>query len=358
MRPSGSHIVASGALAHGDAYTITGSGFGTKSGSTPALFDQGTASVNTIDSQWTGGWPSAASSGNNIQLQSAGFRSIAAPHARCLRFYAGCHQDLNSSTSGNNVGLWSTYTRPSTSYYTYLRWLTTHDPLWPFNNDGTPGNGGTNDNNTKMQSFNNGSSPYPQGSSSDSNWYIGYNNSANQDVANPYFWGINGDDNSLQNPDTNGHNGFWPQAPGSPYQSWRNLEMEIKHSTADDGGYIKLWDNNTLAISYVGVTDRWTGTTKNDQIGGYARNRDATRGFRYFADPYIDRQTSGAARIVLTDSATYESSTIIEVQKYTSWSPTSIGLICNRGALPTGPAHKHFRCPVNGNQYDGTVTLQ
>jgi hypothetical protein len=344
-----------GTFSHGNTATVTGTGFGTKSGSTPSIFDQCTAAVNTIDNQWSGGWPDSLSGNNNMQLQNSGFRSISAPHARTSKFYAGCHAGLNSLTGGNNVMLYKAFTAPSFPYYVYLSGYIRYDPNWGFNT-GNIGNGGTLDNNNKTWDFSNGSTPYTQNGSTDSNFYGGYANQGSQDVNG--YWGatINDDGGSLQNLDTNGHNFFWLNPVDSPYTAWRKWELEIKVSNTNGGGYIKWWQDNVLFVDYLGATDKYTGTSKTIAIGGYARVRD-TNNFRYFADLAHDRQTTGAARLVLTDNATYASSTLIEYQKFTSWSSTSIDFTVNRGALSLGTVHLHFRCPVNGNQYLGTRTL-
>lgn len=357
-----------GGLSHGDSFVVTtaqivsGSGdFGTKSGSTPIIWDAGTAATGSIDSQWTGGWPSTFGGGNatyNMALRDAGFRSISAPHSYCSRFYGGCHGALNSLTAGNNVMLYKAFTRPSFPWYSYWCWYQRYDPLWAFNNSGSPGNGGTDDNNNKTFDFSNGSTPYTQNGSSDSNWYAGLFNVTDdtQDVNGYHACTLNDDGTSLQNPDANSHSFFWDQFPSSPWTAWRKWEMEIKHSSTDGGGWIKMWMDNTLVINYAGATDKYTGTSKTEAIGGYARNRDANN-WRYFADVGHDRQTTGAARFVLTNNATYTSSTLVENQPYTAYAATSVTLTCNKAAHSAGTKHLHFRCPVNGNKYLGTVTL-
>jgi hypothetical protein len=278
------------------------------------------------------------------------------------------HATTGGSDGGRNVMLWQTYNRVNNTY-SYWSWYQRHDPLWAFNNSAVPGNQGTNDNNFKTFDLSTGPTPYEtNGSATDhNNWYLQYTANASETVGG-YFQASGNDDSSgncLQIPDANGRNPNFGYPPNDDmtghdaFAAWRKWEVEIKwtSSTGTGNGYIKWWNDGVLVFSYVGATDRFQGTQRSEGIGGYARNRDP-KNYRYFADIYYDRQSTGAARFYLTNNATFNATGAIqEVQPYTTWTTTTVNLTCNRAALSTGTAHVHFQCPVNGNKYLGTVTL-
>jgi hypothetical protein len=348
---------AGGGITHGQTFSITGS-FTPKSTSAPTAFDQCTGTTNTFSGPWSGGWPSTAG-GSNIQLQNAGYRSIAGPHARALKYLAGTHIALNTTTGGNNVMLWKNYIRPAFPYYTYWCYYYRMDPNWLFN-AGYGSNSSDNDNNLKLHDFSNGAEPYDLNLG---NIYFQFANNIPGQSVDGYFGSSANDDGpgTMTRPDNNGRN---PTSSSdttgcgmdvsiySPFTAWRKYEIETKHNSSTSG-WIKVWMDNHLVYNYQGRTDNFPGTTRTEAIGGYARNRSANN-VRYFGDIYYDQQPG---RLMLANNATYASATIAEPQGYNGWVSNEIDATCNRGALSTGPAHVHVIDPVNGNQYKGTIVL-
>lgn len=336
-----------GSLTHGSSFTVTGSGFGTKSGSTPKLWDYGQDADNTVNSGWSGAYPSTASNAYaNLKNRSLPFTNtmtgstITGPHSNISRVLAGCHLDVNTSSGGNNVLPFVNFTRPSFPYYSYWCWYVKNDPTWAYGGDPLP--------NYKTYAFGaGGGDPYVF-----PNWYLcGFGgNLGNSDWALNDDAGLEGS-GSLIKPDNNGHSNYWDSMV-SPWVGWVKREVLVKWSNTT-AGFIKAWDNNVLKLDYAGPTDKYAGTSRSEGIEGYNRERGGLR-WRYIAGVYYDRQSS-PGRFVFTNNSVYASSTIVEPQSYTSWSDASVTLTCNKGALSSG--HLHYRDEVNGHQYKGLYTL-
>jgi chitodextrinase len=167
------------------------------------------------------------------------------------------------------------------------------------------------------------------------NWYV-ENNSRPISASSIPTWHLVDDaedrpQESLQDPDVNGHGWFWNSAVNPMSGVWSKIEQEVKYSRQSDG-YIRLWENGVLKINYAGPTDRYAGNTRSEGIGGYARSR-STNNWRYFADAYLDYTR---ARVVLANNPSLSLATIIEPQVTTNWSGTSIGVSVNLGRLTSG----------------------
>ena len=168
------------------------------------------------------------------------------------------------------------------------------------------------------------------------NWYIEYNPRP-QSTSDTPVWHLNDDatgkpQQSLQEPDRNGHNWFWSDAVNPMSGVWTKIEQEIRYSRQSDG-YIKLWENGVHKLNYAGPTDRYSGNSRTEGIGGYARSQGSTENWRYFADVYLDYTR---ARVVLANNATLSQANIIEPQIPTSWGGSSIDFTVNLGRLPSG----------------------
>jgi hypothetical protein len=358
-------------IANGAVFTVTtadivsGSGdFGTNG--MPTVWDPCTGATGTVDGQWSGAWPSGyagADAQYNMKLRDAGFRSIAAPHVNVQKFYGGGHYQQGNADVGC-VMLWKNYQRVAGDY-TYMTTWQRFDPLWKFGANAANGNGGTNDNNTKIYDHSTGTSPYDTSQPpvlSKNNVYLQFTANASMQ-ADGYNQASGNDDSSfqcLQGPaDANGKriNDGWVDFGGlglSPWTGWRKWEIEIKWSSVNGGGWIKWWMNNQLVLAYAGSTDKFTGTQRNESIGGYARNRDPNN-FRYTGPTGMVRG-GPPSRFVFTDNANYNASRLIAFQPPKVWTPGSADLECNKEDLGLTP-HLHFKCPVNGDKYFGTRQL-
>jgi hypothetical protein len=338
-----------GDLTNGNSFLVTGSGFGSKSSSTQSIWDNGQAAVNTLDSQWSDGWPNTGTTDYILKNRDSGYRSISGPHAYTTRFLAGAHGEAVSAFQGYNVIPFKTYTKLGASCYSYWCFYQRCDPNWAFLT-GTPP-----DANFKTFAFSQDGSPYEL----PNNWYYAHNTNSfesNTDTTGEFI--INDDGSSLVFPDQNSHSRYWNAAlnPHDVTNGWIRNEVEL-YVTSSNSGYAKMWENNVLVIDYAGPTDSYAGTTRTEGPGGYARDDGNPTNYRYFADCYHDRQLGGIGRFILSNNATYASSSIVEPQPYTAWASGSVTLTCNKGKLSTGTVHLHFRDPVNGHQYLGTRTI-
>ncbi len=168
-------------------------------------------------------------------------------------------------------------------------------------------------------------------------------------------------------PDQNGHNNYWGtvQNPSDPANGWVHAELVIEMTT-DTTGFFQYFEDGVKVMDYAGPTT-FASTRTVESIGGYARNQgpagrvmpftstgaagDYTQ-WRYYANLYNDRETSGLGRFVLvTDGMA------TEIQPYVTYSADSVDLIINKGNLPSGPAQIHsfideaFRhCPLHGRR--------
>jgi len=233
--------------------------------------------------------------------------------------------------NGRAVMVFKDRTMSSYPQYSYISWYQRADDNWWFNP--------ADDYNYKTFDFSNGSTPYTNNESSpgvsnpyDSNWYTAYASLELSSRTAGVDYAMNDDGASLQNPDANGHSmaNWWLGAATNPMGgTWAKVEMEIVY-TNTTSGYIKLWENGALKIDYAGSTDKNIGTTRNEGIGGYARDRSINN-WRYFADIYLDYSRQ---RVLIGNAATLAGSTTFrEVQVPSVWSNTSITVTVNQGAF-------------------------
>jgi hypothetical protein len=308
----------SGTFDHKATVTLTGSGFGVKGQAAPVVWDD--ASGTNILGKWSGAWPDQNATYNtNYRVPQ---RGISLPHTNITKYIAGAHYGFGGPDAGYNVIFWKNRTIASYPAYTYMSWYQRIDDGWAFQDNSTP----ELDNNIKMTAFSVCCSPYEL----PNNWYIEYNPRPSS-TTSTLSWHINDDGNSLQSPDTNGHTWWWGGAVNPMSGVWTKIEQEIKYSRQSDG-YIKLWENGVLKVNYAGPTDNYSGNSRSEGIGGYARSRSANN-WRYFADVYLDYTP---ARVVQANNATLSLATIVETQIPTSWSSTSISISVNRGRFSAG----------------------
>lgn len=343
-------------LTQGASHTITGSGFGTKSASTPTLWDNGSHG-QSISTRWAYLWhdgdPSDAyreeywtvaqfgqSAPNDVQL----------PHSNVTKYLAGAqystpgHVGPPPDAFPSAVLVGNSYTRPAFPYYTSWSYYLHLSPNWQFP---------AGDHNHKWFAFANGGGPYP---GSGQNWYLEKENSTFSSTSAEAKTHIVADDGSLPGSGQLGSLGEYNET-----QAWVKIEVLAK-ITDQSNGWIKVYSTKPgvgrrQTFNYAGKTDAWSGTTRFEGIGGYSRHYPYSQNRRYWVDIYNDRQTSGNARVVLTNNATFDSSTIVEWQPYTAWSNTSITFTVNKGVLPSGTVYLHLRDDVNGHQYLGPLVL-
>jgi len=308
--PSVQSVSSTGA--HGSTSTITGSGFGSKSGTSPAVWDSCPSAG--LSSQWSNAWPNK-SGNDNLQCRSP-IRGISPPHNNVSMYLAGAHSESNGADEGYNVIAFKNRNINSYPAYTYASWYQRSDDQWDF----------CGDNNYKVFDFSQGTSPYTQ----PANWYIEYN-SPPTSASSGLAWHLNDNGSAL---DT-GTSWWFGSAVNPMSGKWTKIEVEIRYSPNSDG-YIKLWENGRQRIDYSGSTDRYSGSGRSEGIGGYARCYGRSSNWRYFSDVYIDYTR---ARVILTDNQSYENSTKFEPQPVRTWSSGSIEFTLNRGAVSGSSAY-------------------
>lgn len=216
------------------------------------------------------------------------------------------------------------------------------------------------DENTKLWNLNtNQTTPYGVNSWYTNEWGQGKSNTAALTLSTDTIAGV------PAIPDHNGHNNYWQSMlnPADPANGWIKVEIIIGFASADTGTF-RILENNALVMDYAGPTT-YDATTTVEAIGGYARNQGAVgrktpyvstgasgtfTQFRYYADSFNDRQTTGLGRIVATNAATYTlgSGVTTEIQPWTSWSDESVTLTFNKGKLASGPVYFWFVDEANG----------
>jgi hypothetical protein len=276
--------------------------------------------------KWSGAWPDCGNPAYAMAYR-APMRGIALPHNHISRYISGAHGENGylgpcGATGGPIAIFWKNRT-VALPAYTYMSWYQRFDDAWVFN----PGiNNPPNDNNLKVYDYSTGTSPMDN-----NNRYISYGAGPNN-RSETVQWTINDDGASMSNPDGNGHNYWWGLAVNPMAGQWAKVEVAVKITNQTDG-YIKLWENGALKVNYLGPTDKYPGTARNDGIGGYTRAYGSGNNWRYFADAYLDYTL---ARVVLANSPNLSTATVVEPQIPTNWSASSISVSVNLGKFTAG----------------------
>jgi hypothetical protein len=303
--------VSSSNWSHGATYQITGFGFGVKTSPSPVVWDNGVASAPS--DLWDGAWPSKSANAEFNLHYSGPMRGVAPPHSRDTKMLVGAHGENTSSYAGWDVIAFKRMTIASYPAYVYASWYQTADRNWQFGSD----------NNYKVFDYSTGSEPYAS-----TNWYVAYGPPHPDNTSDTPQWIVNDDAHSLQNPDTNG-NSFWWKKGKSPMGGWAKIEVATKLSPNADG-YIKVWEDGALVVSYSGPTDKYPGNARTIGVGGFARMVGQPNNWRYFSDIYLDYTL---ARVVLADSASLANASIIEVQIPQIWADGQLSVKANLGKL-------------------------
>lgn len=314
----------SGPLDHNATITISGSGFGTKATAPPVVWDN--ASGSKLSAKWDGAWPSLLP-GYNTDYYSP-MRGIEPPHSRDTRYIAGAHAANTGADSGYDVLVYKVVSLKSLPANIYVSYYQRIDDAWHFGGD----------NNLKTFDYSEGAGPY-----SNKQWYIMYgilHPSSRTDAG--IQWCINGQ--QLSNPDLNGHNAWFDPAVNPTAGKWSKVEIAIK-ATAQNDGYVTVWENGHQVLHYVGPTDKFAGTQRTIAVGGYARMQGFPSNWRYFDDVYVDTSFS---RIVLADKPVLSQATILENQIPNTWSDGSISATVNLGKFTQGQAVYLFVVDSNG----------
>lgn len=360
-------------LSNGSAFSIDGSGFGTKSGSlTPLVKDIGNAPAGTLDHQWTGGWPNACTNTNfNLQNWAVGTTYtgsvIGAPHPFVNAVIGGAHGEAGGATAGYNVIPWVTIVPPTFPYMIYSSHYTKADPQWVFR----LANG---EYNYKMYNFSIGSVPYGA-----VYWYWNFGPTGVPDNTVQAYYVGNDNAGGLMNPDANGHGNFWPSSsfPGTPKvytpwypgNGWVYNEFEMLVTNAQDlasFGYQQWWNGPcNLCVDYRGSTDAMSDPHRSFGLEGYSVQYAFPTNFRYIADARIEVSSTIAApttlrprlaRVVFGNQNTWLSSTIRATADLTSWTPTNIKGKFNQTVFTSGQTVYAHVLTESGTIYNNAKT--
>ncbi len=350
---------------HGDSLVIGGSNFGTKSPAAPLMWDDcegrtlDTLYVDSINaysrSVYSERQPGSVRNGDAIPLThrtryvalpytpqgaTGALTQITAPHNNSDQCISGGHY-YEVGFDGNNGARDVQVTIPTAagignfSVHWYAHWYYRVNSDFPtcgsLNNHKTSSiqsdvqayGGGTYPNDFQYLNYNNAQTPCLPGST-------GLNLRHQSDIGDCDDFTGNGRNNSFDN---------------SRYE-WQIWE-ELVSDSSTDGMRVALVDNDTIwqcldkGAWFTNYAGQGIGSFT---IGGYFRlNIDPPTGgeqssdaHRLYDDIYIDDTFS---RVMLGDSATYESCTIIEPQIPYEWGASSIKVELNQGALPNGQSY-------------------
>ena len=337
-------ITVSGAISHGNNFTITGADFGEKIPAAPMWWDDGegasiglipvntelTHVVSTLtgsDKSYTEVTPTPAIDGSAGDLYSIRYNNswenVPQAHSHSTTYITGGHEADNSNPDCNSVYfVISPRDYKGTWYVTFKQYI----PTSVHNNDvytlQSP--------NWKMIMF--------DASSAAAGWTM-------QGGGGGYHYWSADDNYPFDEDDTNYYmKGSFQTTPGSyPPPSFLDqvgtwTSMTILFSTAEDDHTFEMRQAG-IDVATAGCTNCNTSISTKGAlaIGGYGvyDNVDPDgltyNGMkRYFDDLYADNTYS---RVVLGDAPTYSACTIIEPQIPTVWYETSITVTANFGEL-------------------------
>lgn len=349
-----------GSVANGDSFTVTGTGFGSKSTAAPIVWDN-CAHGQALSARWDDYAPTLQGGGNDLAYRTSGYRGVTAPTAHG-GFLAGCHLNDGGAFDGWNVMVAKTVPWSEGALF-YVSWYDRADPAWSLTS--------TNDNyKTFAMSQGPGIYDLPY-------WYLElkpgmYTGADVYEKRNDFGTDNNGMTDSAE----------YAHTP-IPISNWnkRELLMKIVWSTTD--GYVYEIVNNAAYTGFGGsatstlagfpstklnsipkgklsfftegrtLAGAPTGGNQSIQIGGFMRDNDSNA-FRYYSDLYVD---SGFSRLMLANNSDYDSATIVEPQPCTAWSGTSITANLNKGALSSGTAYAFVFDASNNRISAGTVSI-
>lgn len=368
----------SGQLTNGSPFTVTGSGFGTKSASAPSIYDtcQGTNILSLWSWIWHGtqegdtstdGWREAYRlptdlTPNGDAWGQTGVNYVGPATPFRPKYICSALESVVGGYGSGNIMFGKSFSSLSPPFYLACSWYECISPNWVF------GTGSPNDYNFKWLVY----TTELTGGYGTNYWYMENQNSVFTSATSTPPTDINDDGAGIVGRSTQYPNSAWqgPAMPNKYYNTangWVKKEIAM-YMTAGTNGFISttwsvpksqprwngyLW-NNTIGK---GTTDPYSGTGRTFWIGGFRRDFPNAANRQYFSDVYLDVQTSGISRFALTDTNSLSTATVIEYQPYTSWSGTSVTLTCSKGNLSSGTVYLWLLDEVNGNKLIGSYTM-
>lgn len=367
----------SGQLTNGSSFTVTGTGFGTKSTSAPTLYDncQGTNILALWSHIWhndgTDGWAEAyhlptdlTPNGDPWGQSGANYVGPATPYRS--KYICSALESSEGGYGSANMMFGLSQAALAPPFYLVCSWYEAISPNWSF----SQGAFSPQDYNYKWLVY----TTELTGGYGSAYWYMENGNGEFSSASATPTIDINDDGagivgRSKQYPSSEYHS---PQLTNKYFNTangWVKKELSM-YMTSATTGFISLnlskpgtsaqaRYNAYLWNSVVGsgTTDPYSGTGRTFWLGGFRRDAPFAQSRQYWSDVYLDIQTGGIGRFALTNTNTLATSTVIEYQPYTAWSNTSVTLTCSKGNLSSGTVYLWLLDEVNGNKLIGSYTM-
>lgn len=295
---------------HGQSYTLTGSGFGTKpTQDAPYLWDDcsGTDVFDLWDEVYGINQPDPAC---DTQYQTV-IRSVARAHSRGTKYIT--HGRNNSSISFDATGALCKGFTTSSGLRTYLSHYYRIDPLWDWSAGAA---------NLKTFAWGESEATYAT-----TYWY---NNYAEPELASRYW------KTDAMPGVQSGYTPWYADAhyivadPSiDPRTTWVKFEYECYWRT-DGSGVTRFWESGNRRFDCTGQNDWSPQGYRSIMVGGYGRPYPDADNWDYMQDIYLDNSW---CRVMLGNNTTLATSTVREPQIITSWADGSISFTVNAGAI-------------------------
>ena len=307
---------------HGDAFTINGSGYGTRSVDLDIFDDCSGADIEDI-------WPGVVAGGYGLTYQTvagAG-RSVALPHTHVTQYMAG-----NASTDSGYGMVFHDVTFSGTKKV-FACLYRRHDPNWVFGSSCNATPDTLNDNNHKFFGYSSSGSVLGV-----PNWYNDCVGNQKCSINSSHTNGLTSVDGlgalSLDSEVTGGSGA----SDQDPWLATNWPKWEYRFSGASSGATVKfLINNGSIYNSSAENTDDEAGNTRRIWLGSWTRVRNSNC-WTFLGDVVLVGGADAWKRVMLANNATYANATITEFQPLTSWANTAIQGTINQGRLPDGNA--------------------
>jgi hypothetical protein len=307
----------SGTFQEGEVITITGSGFGTKTNTSPLLwddFEEGRDGIS-VTSLTTRAWTQFVAPGNSITYSAE----------NNLPGSMLCSKHTMQKRDGSNLAelMWLA-DKPTEklfiSFWVYFQWA---DLVCPECGDGYPYPSRHQIKLWRVRNFPNNDALALKDQHWSSGDGMGEGHYYQLDVPAPY-------------------KGFYYPEARPQDGAWYRVEFQVQQSTPGvSNGSIEIWHSqqsgpiakvaDERAIMTRTVSDLWN----QIQLGQCPTNNYATL-VTYYDDVYLDNAWS---RVVVGDSGTYDACTRREIQIPSAWSDNSITIAVNTASFPYGAAY-------------------
>lgn len=320
-----------GSFMHGEKIIISGSGFGTKSASTPVVWDQFKTGNNGDPPQ---GWSltSDNDAGDKPQLSNSVVRYPAAPFSAKFHFLRG------ASSYGEDI-IWRenlpvTGTRRYADYWVWFQ--------MPIQSAIAPDSLQHQFKLVRMTSAPGDVANKPamytaawRHSPGNRNTYQSISADSTHTYTNGFYWTANFVDGA-----------------------WNHVRIAFDTGTPGNlDGTVRVWLNNQLAmensaVNFIGAEFApSTPFFNNFQVGWYLGNTalSTTETTIYYGEVYYDDSWN---RVEICDSLAYSSCSHSEIQPFNSWADNSLTVTVNKGSFSDGQAYL-FVIDENGNPSEG-----